>query len=596
MTFERLIEAECFDNYGGWIMDSQFTEEMGSPYLLAHGIGFPVEDATTSVEMEEGGTYTLWVRSKDWYLGYHPGSFQILINGEACSEIFGANDMGWNWQSCTVNLHAGSNSIALHDLTGFEGRCDAIYITDSQIIPPSDLTHLRNWRKRLLHIPDQPIDHKDYDVVVVGGGVAGIAAAYTAAKDGASVALIHNSSYLGGNASKDVGLTPEGELGKYVLYLSKRLVDGDISASKILKEAGVDLYLNEEVFHAVTEERKICSVDSRHHLTGKETRYHGKEFIDCSGKAQLARLTGASLMTGTEARSTYNESLVCQNPSAMHHGHTVFFRTEMEKEKIEFPDVPWAKEISKDYCDLGGQMNAVTSLNGQGPYENQVGPYVGVRKITPVRQSDGSWKHALNLPKSHFWEYGQWMDSYTQSEEIRDHLFCAIIGTYANVREADPEKYANLKLVRLANVLATGGYARYVGDYVLTQNDIWNHTDFPDAIVTNSGAFCLHYPGNEKYDFRLGDWKWVERDFKPYTVPYRALYSKDFDNLFVAGKHISASHIASSTVKLIGNGAHHGFAVGIAASMCGKMNISNRELNQYFNQFKKKVEEYENGE
>jgi hypothetical protein len=234
--------------------------------------------------------------------------------------------------------------------------------------------------------------------------------------------------------------------------------------------------------------------------------------------------------------------------------------------------------VAKDYSDLGGQIGRVSCLCGQGPYENQPGPYVGPKKIQPFKRPDGGWENAMNLTKSHFWEYGQWLDPYMCREEIRDHLFCAIIGTYVNVRRKAPDKYRNLKLVHLGNVLATGAFRSYLGDYVLTENDIRNHTDFPDAIVENAGAFCLHYPGNPKYDFRLGNWKWIERDFMPYTVPFRCLYSADVDNLLCAGKHISATHIASSTIKLMGNCGHQGTVAGAAAALCAKYDMKPRTL------------------
>lgn len=96
----------------------------------------------------------------------------------------------------------------------------------------------------------------------------------------------------------------------------------------------------------------------------------------------------------------------------MHHGNTVMFRTEMEQEPVDFPEAAWAVKIAKDYADLNGQIGPVTCLCGAGPYENQPGPYVGREKMKPVRKPDGSWDNAMNLPKSHFWEYGQWLDPY----------------------------------------------------------------------------------------------------------------------------------------------------------------------------------------
>ncbi|MGI6033024.1 MAG: FAD-dependent oxidoreductase [Coriobacteriales bacterium] len=580
---EILLETEQFEDFGGWVLESQFVDEMGSAYLLAHGIGVPVQDAATDIEIPESGEYRVWARTKDWVPDAHPGTFQILIDGTPIDKVFGASGKGWSWELAEhVALPKGKVRISLHDLTGFEGRCDAIYITNTTIAPiDAPALAARRWRKRLLGIPEEPVETDAYDVVVVGGGIAGCCAAYAAAKSGCRAALLNEMEYLGGNASAEVGLTPEGRTGGIVDDLSERLEDGDIAAEHILEDIpNCDVFSSEHVYDVRFEGWQIVSVDAVNVKTGAERRFRGREFVDCSGRAVLAILSGAATLEGQESRSDFGESLAPEHADAMHHGDTVLFRTEMQDEPVDFPDVPWAVKVAKDYSDLGGQIGQVTSRCGQGPYENQPGPYVGPEKPKPVKREDGGWDNAMSLDKSHFWEYGQWLEPYLCKEEIRDHLFCAIIGTYANVRKKEPETYANLKLVHLGNVLATGAFRSYLGDYVLTENDIRNHTEFPDAIVENAGAFCLHYPGNPKYDFRLGNWKWVERDFKPYTVPFRCLYSADIDNLMCAGKHISATHVASSTIKLMGNCGHQGTVTGVAAALCAKRGISPRTLGQ----------------
>jgi hypothetical protein len=94
-----LVEAEDFENYGGWVLDSQFETQMGSPYLLAHGLGRPVADATTVVSVAEAGEYEVWVRAKDWVPSHHPGRFTLTIDGTTLETEFGANGKDWSWQS-----------------------------------------------------------------------------------------------------------------------------------------------------------------------------------------------------------------------------------------------------------------------------------------------------------------------------------------------------------------------------------------------------------------------------------------------------------------------------------------------------------------
>ncbi len=112
----------------------------------------------------------------------------------------------------------------------------------------------------------------------------------------------------------------------------------------------------------------------------------------------------------------------------------------------------------------------------------------------------------------------------------------------------------------------------------MTENDIRRHREFPDAVALNSGAFCLHYPIDEDYDFRLRDWKWDTRDGLPFEVPFRCLYSADLDNVMMAGKHISVTHIAGSVTKFMGNGAQHAIATAAAAALCLKYGVTPRRL------------------
>ena len=115
---------------------------MGSPYLLAHGLGKPVQDATTTIEVKEGGNYQLFARTKDWVARWgakgQPGRFQVIINGTPAKSTFGTRGAQWDWQGGgKVSLKRGKNTLALRDLTGFNGRCDAIYLTTFKEVRPT---------------------------------------------------------------------------------------------------------------------------------------------------------------------------------------------------------------------------------------------------------------------------------------------------------------------------------------------------------------------------------------------------------------------------------------------------------------------------
>jgi hypothetical protein len=251
-----LIEAEDFASYGGWVLDSQFETQMGSPYLLAHGLGRPVADATTVVVVAQAGEYEVWVRAKDWVPGHHPGRFTLSINAVALETEFGANDQDWSWQSAgKIALPQGDATLLLHDLTGFDGRCDAIYLSSDGREPPNGVDSVSHaWRKALRGLPDQPLDAGDYDVVVVGGGVSGCAAALTAARLGQRVALIHDRPVLGGNASKEIGLMPRGAQGNLLAELAARTPDGDLTAYSLLQdEPTATVFLEHRIVAAVRE-------------------------------------------------------------------------------------------------------------------------------------------------------------------------------------------------------------------------------------------------------------------------------------------------------------------------------------------------------
>ena len=214
-----LVEAEAFADTGGWTVDQQSMDPMGSPYLLAHGLGRPVADATAPVEFPAAGAYRVWVRTRDWTAPWKtpetppamkaegtPGTFKVRVDGADLATTFGTEGADWHWQDGgLVRVASARVALALRDLTGFAGRCDAIlFRAPDAPAPPDGGPDLERLRRALSGQPGEPADAGTYDLVVVGGGMAGCCAAVSAARLGCRVALIQDRPVLGGNNSSEV--------------------------------------------------------------------------------------------------------------------------------------------------------------------------------------------------------------------------------------------------------------------------------------------------------------------------------------------------------------------------------------------------------
>ncbi len=540
---EVLVEAEGFAECGGWVVDPQFMDIMGSPYLLAHGLGKLVANAKTEVEFPAPGSYRLWVRTLDWVPSHHPGRFKVVVAGTEVAATFGEQGDGWVWQDGgIVEIKEKTAAIELHDLTGFDGRCDALFFTTDQNFTPPAVPDaaMAAWRRKLLRLLEASPTAGTFDLVVVGGGIPGCSAALAAARLGLSVALIQDRPVLGGNGSDEIGLTPRGQNRSVVREVAGGNREKVLRAEKTLK-----LFLGWRAFRVQKTGNRIESVDARNTCGIEEQRFHAPVFIDSTGLGTLGLWAGAEYRLGREAKAEFNESLAPAEADQMHHGNSPAFRTRMAAEPKPFPDVPWATAVSKDYANLGGQITS--------PCHDNVGGL------------------------THYWEYGQYLDPIKDAERIRDHLLCAVYGTFATAKQCAPVKNANLELAWVGHIAATGEALRLMGDYILTENDIRSATNFPDAVAMCSGHFCLHYPGT-KYDFRLGDWKWIP--VKPYSVPFRCLYSRNIENLLMACKSISVSHVAGSSTKTMLNGGQFGVATAAAAFLCKKHNTTPRGVYQ----------------
>ena len=297
-----LVEAEGFVHRGGWVVDQQFMDQMGSPYLLAHGLGTPVEDAATTVDLEKGA-YRVWVRTRDWcrpmaVIG--PGKFRVTLNDEDLG-VFGTGGSGeWEWvKGPQVTVGKSPASIRLKDLTGFEGRIDALFFAVGDERPPTTWAE----RKRLLKL-GAPTE-VEADLVVVGGGLAGVCAAVTAAREGLSTVLVQDRPVFGGNASSEIrvrvlgGIAQppfphNGDVLKEVLSFAdktQRWAWGDNwkfddvrLGEWLAAQKGLRLFPSTRVMSAEKNARgEIAAVVGRNVFTGAETRFAAKLFVDSTG-------------------------------------------------------------------------------------------------------------------------------------------------------------------------------------------------------------------------------------------------------------------------------------------------------------------------
>lgn len=255
-----LIEAESFVEYGGWVNDAQFIDQMGSPYLMAHGMGLPVADAETSFEIDEAGIYYISVRTFNWIAPHNaepaPGLFTVGIDGTLLSTEFGHEPERWGWvKGDSVELESGTHKMSLHDLTGFNGRIDAIFLSKEKYAHlPEQPFQLFKLRTRLKAIPDEISDEGEYDMIVVGGGIAGTSAAIASARLGLKTALIQNRPILGGNNSSEVRVHLVGSadynlypaLGNIVRAMDDHHPPNAAEGEKYMDDLKIELVKNEE--------------------------------------------------------------------------------------------------------------------------------------------------------------------------------------------------------------------------------------------------------------------------------------------------------------------------------------------------------------
>ena len=549
-----LVEAESFDDKGGWVVDPQFVQQMGSPYLMAHGMGVVVKNARTEITFPKRGEYHIWVRTMNWVPGNWkaPGRFKLKLGDLVMEKTLGLRS-GWGWEKVgKTRIDKKSIILELIDLTGFNGRCDAIYFSTKDEEPPASHNKLAEWRKRITVEPDKPKEIKRYDLVVVGGGIAGCAASIAAAEQGLKVALIHDRPVLGGNASSEIRVHTLGIYGHFERILKKldteHYPNGSVESKKdqekrdnnVKSYKNIDLFLNWRAYDARAEDNTIVYVDARHTRTGETIRFDAPYFVDSTGDGWIGFWSGAEFSYGRESVDKYGEEWEehgeLWSPKKADNavmGSSVLWGSTMTDSIQGFPKVPWAMPVAKKHKEINGEWQ---------------------------------WEFSRNdLHQIH------------DAEEIRDHMLRAIYGSFSNAKQ-EPEN-VNRRLEWVSYLVGKRESRRLVGDHIFTLNDAKAGRKFPDAVVIETREVDVHYQtvleNEENPDF-ISEALFYKTP--QYYIPYRSLYSKNIDNLFMAGRNFSTSHVGLGGPRVMRTTGQMGAAVGLAASLCKKYDVGPRAI------------------
>jgi hypothetical protein len=556
-----LAEAEGFVEHGGWVVDPQFMDLMGSPYLLAHGLGRPVADAVTDIEVPKAGAWRVWVRTMDWVARWKapgaPGRFEVLVNGRPLDTTFGTEGAEWHWQDGgAIELPAGRARIALRDRTGFEGRCDAVLLVNGPAwTPPNRDPELAAFRRACLDLPEEPEAAGEFDLVVTGGGIAGTCAALSAARLGLTVALIQDRPVLGGNNSSEVRVWLQGarnkapwpRIGDVVAELEQPrrahygpsntadLYEDDKKLAVARAEPNLRLFLEHRANGVEKDGAAIRAVVAQEIRTGRRVRIGGRWFADCTGDAAVGALAGADFeMEPKGHMGPCNLWNVIETPSPQ-----------------PFPRCPWALDLSDK-------------------------PFPGRSPTKPDPNRLGGW----------YWESGFDRDPMAEMEYVRDWNFRAMYGAWDAMKNVD-KVLPDHRLNWSAHILGKRESRRLMGDVVLCFDDLKNDRQFPDGCAPTGWSNDLHLPdpryekGFEGDAFisraHFGEFP-ASREHRPFWIPYRCLYSRNVPNLFMAGRNISVRHDALGAVRVMRTGGCMGEVVGMAASLCKKHGAMPREV------------------
>ncbi len=387
------------------------------------------------------------------------------------------------------------------------------------------------------------------DFCVVGGGLAGLCAAVSAARHGARVALMQDRPMLGGNASSEIRMWISGAHGRDMretglieeIALDNQYRNPDKNYSvwdsilyeKARMEPNLLLLLNCTCLDADAQDGRITAVLGWQMTTQRYHKVYAGLFADCSGDSVLAPLTGAAFRMGRESREEFGESIAPEKADRKTMGMSCLLQARQEAVESEFIAPDWAEKI--DDSKLAHRMPDLSQVT-----EN-------------------------------FWylELGGDRDAIGDTETLRDELLALAYGMWDYLKNAPSqrEKNRNWKLDWVGILPGKRESRRYVGGVTMTQGDVLSADGFSDVVAYGGWTMDDHHPAG----FRAKEPPNIFHPApSPFAIPYRALYSVNVENLFFAGRNISVTHAAMSATRVMATCALLGQAVGTAAALAAQ--------------------------
>ncbi|HBU82684.1 MAG TPA: FAD-dependent oxidoreductase [Paenibacillus sp.] len=405
-----------------------------------------------------------------------------------------------------------------------------------------------------------------FDVTVIGGGLSGICAAIAAARLGQKVALVHNRPVLGGNSSSEVrvwvcGATGHGVnryaretgiMGELFIQNQYRNPEGnpylwDVTLLEAVRaEPNLTLFMNTDVREVEADGEKnariIRSVKGWMMGSEREITFESEMFLDCTGDGLIGFLAGAAYRIGREARHEFGEEWAPDVADDITLGSTMLFYTKDTGKPVRFVAPSFAKDIT------------TTSIP--------------IKRV--IRSGDSG---------CHYWwiEWGGELDTVHENEQIRDELWSVIYGIWDYIKNSGKFQAENMTLEWVGSIPGKREYRRFLGDTILTQNDVISQRPFEDRVAFGGWSIDLH-PPQGMYATESGS-KHLHAD-GIYHIPFGCLYSRNVSNLLFAGRNISASHVAFGTTRVMATCAVMGEAAGVGAALSVIKGITPRELRE----------------